>query len=232
LKSGIGIAGRAAVFSGVDETGGTSGGSGAVAGVKLTGGVNTGGVADGGVKTGGSGGTDAGAGSEAGADEGERGSSRVIGSSSRLGCNPAGVSGAAGTGRRAVCERGNGRRPEESRIGGGGSAAVSPGRIGGGGSGPVGGRVEGIAVPPERVSGEVGGRAAGGGSGPERGGAGSGPVEARLGMIGSVPDPRRGGTGAVEPRLAAPAGMEGAAPPTEPGDLGGAFFLTRRENFS
>lgn len=102
--------------------------------------------------------------------------------------------------------------------------------------------MEGIAavMPPERVSGEprgeVGGRLAAGGSGPERGVAGSGPVEARLGMIGNDPEPRRGGIGVVGPRPAGPAGAdEGAAPATplaEPAGLGAAFFLTRRENFS
>jgi hypothetical protein len=130
-------------------------------------------------------------------------------------------------------------------FGGGGSGACDVAeRMGRGGSGPVGGLVEGMAgaMPPERVSGElsdpVGGRTAGGGSGPERGGAESGPVEARLGMIGRVPEPRRGGTGAVGARLVGAEGATGAGaagaglPPTEAPGLGAGFRLTRRENFS
>ena len=127
------------------------------------------------------------------------------------------------------------------RFGGGGRGDVDPAeRMGGGGSGPVGGRVDGMAgdMVPERVSVEprdaVGGRTAGGGSGPERGGAERGPVEARLGMMGRLPEPRRGGTGAVaRPTGAAGAGTAGRAmPPMEPAGLGAGFFLTRRENFS
>jgi hypothetical protein len=125
-------------------------------------------------------------------------------------------------------------------FGGGGSGACDVAeRKGRGGSGPVGGRVEGMAgaMPPERVSVElsepVGGRTAGGGSGPERGGAESGPVEARLGMIGSVPESRRGGTGAVGGRLAGAVGAAGPGlPPTEAPGLDAGFRLTRRENFS
>ena len=105
-----------------------------------------------------------------------------------------------------------------------------------GGSGPVAGRVVGMggATLLVRVIGEasgaVCGRVAMGGRAPERGGTpGSGPVEARLGMIGSEPEPRRGGTGAFT-AMRPMAGAAGAPPAG--GGLGTVFFLTSLENFS
>ncbi len=94
------------------------------------------------------------------------------------------------------------------------------------------GRVAGMggATLLVRVIGEergaVGGRAVTGGTAPERGTPGSGPVEARLGMTGSEPEPRRGGTGAFT------AMRPTAGAPPAGGGLGTVFFLTSLENFS
>ena len=115
-----------------------------------------------------------------------------------------------------------------------GSGALARPRLG---SGPVAGREVGMggATVPLRVKGDGPGlpdegRTDAGGRGPERG-EGRGPVVARLGMTGSVPDPRRGGTEAV---LCGARWIAGEPPAMLPagGGFGAVFFLTRRENFS